>query len=154
MSSGRFVETLNMTNFFTRELMMYSLGDIKLKKPIGLKKVAYVTIFLIVWTIPLVLIFGLQLNIYFAVIAIVPPIALGHFASKPVWGGKGLIDFIKTLVSYVFQPKTWTDLNPTKRSKEKYYIQSEIWISRRRELQLLADMREKRMKEHEELQGA
>lgn len=142
--SGRYAEILNMTNFFNRELMMYSLGDIKLKKPIALKKVAYVTGFIIVWSLPLILIFGLVLNVYYAILVIAPPLVLGHCASKPVWGGKGLIDFLKTLSTYISEPKIWTDLKPNKNpNKNKYYVESEIWISRRRELQLLADMREK-----------
>lgn len=146
--SRRYVEILNMTNFFTRELMMYSLGDIKLKKPIALKKVAYVTGFIVLWSLPIVLIFGIQLNVYFAVVTLAPPFILGHFASKPVWGGKGLIDFIKTLFTYMGEPKSWTDLKANKSTnKDKYYIQSEIWISRRRELQLLADLKEKQNNE-------
>lgn len=142
--SRRYAEIINMTNFFNRELMMYSLGDIKFKRPIALKKVAYVTGFILVWSVPLILIFGVVLNVYFAIIVIAPPLVLGHYASKPVWGGKGLIDFMKTLFTYISEPKYWTDLKANRNPvKDRYFIESEIWISRRRELQLLADMKEK-----------
>ena len=142
--SRQYAEILNMTNFFNREIMMYSLGDIKFKKPIALKKVAYVTGFVLIWSIPLILIFGLILKIQFIALVVAPPLILGHYASKPVWGGKGLIDFMQTLFTYMSEPKIWTDLKASKNSnKNKYYIESEIWISRRRELQLLADMKEK-----------
>lgn len=152
--SRRYAEIINMTNFFNRELMMYSLGDIKLKKPIALKKVAYVTGFFIIWSLPLILIFGLVLNVYFAILVLAPPLVIGHYASKPVWGGKGLIDFTKTLITYLGEPKSWTDLKANKSfNKDKYFIESEIWISRRRELQLLADLKEKQRTNTTQQQG-
>lgn len=143
----RYISIMNMTNLFTRDLKMYSLGDIRFNTPISLKKVAYTTGFLLLWTIPLVLIFGLQLNVYFAAIALLPPFVFGHFASKPVWGGKSLVDYIQTVASYITEPSSWTDLYENREKKNQYYVQSEIWISRRRELQLLADLKEKRAAE-------
>ena len=145
MANDNYVLVVNMTNFFNRELFMYSLGDIKFKKPIALKKVAYTTAFLILWAIPLFLTFGLILNPLFLAVLVVPPIALGHFATKPVWGGRGLLDFLKTLFGYIGEPKGWTDLESNnKLDKEVLYVENEIWISRRRELQLLADIKEGR----------
>lgn len=143
----RIVYVANMTNFFSRELFMYSLGDIRFKKPISLKKVAYSTAFLILWAIPLVLIFGIRINPFYIALLVIPPIVLGNFAAKPVWGGRGLIDFLKTISNFISEPKGWTDLNSTnKLDKETLYVESEIWLSRRRELQLLADLREEKVK--------
>jgi len=143
----RYVKIVNMTNLFTRDLYMYSLGDIRFSTPISLKKVAYTTMFLLLWSVPIILIFGLHLNVYYAAIVLIPPILFGHFASKPVWGGKNLIDYIKTIFEYANEPPAWTDLYESKDKKNKYYVQSEIWISRRRELQLLADIKEKQHSE-------
>ena len=143
----RTVYVANMTNFFSRELFMYSLGDIKFKKPISLKKVAYSTVFLIIWIIPLFLTFGIMMNPFYIGFLVIPPIILGNFAAKPVWGGRGLIDFLKTIANFVSEPKGWTDLNSTnKLDKEKLFVESEVWLSRRREIQLLADVREKKVK--------
>lgn len=146
--SDRYVYTANMTNFFSRELYMYSLGDIKFKKPISLKKVAYTTAFVIIWTLPLVLIFGIQLNPFYFAAVLLPPFILGNFAAKPVWGGRGLVDFIKTLSGFIAEPKGWTDLNATNvLDKEVLFIEQEIWISRRRELYLLAQLKEQKERE-------
>jgi hypothetical protein len=139
------IVSLNMTGFFKRELQMYALGDIKFKKPISIKQVAYVLGFYIVWAIPIILIFGIQLNPFFAVLVIAPPLVLGTFAVRPIFGGKTLIDFAKTAFIFLGEPKAWADLKPYK-PKEVYEVNSEIWISRRRELQLLADMIERQDK--------
>lgn len=139
------ITSINMTNFFNRELFMYSLGDIRFKKPVSLKKVAYTTAFLIIWTLPLILIFGIQLNVFFAAITLLPPFFLGNIASKPKFGGKTLIDWLKTTIKYIGEPKGWTDLNASKTlDSGVFFVEDEIWISRRRELQFLADLRKQK----------
>lgn len=143
----RYIRIMNMTNLYTRDLKMYSLGDIRLGGGVSLKKVAYTTAFILLWSIPLILIFGIQLNVYYAAIVIIPPILLGHFASKPVFGGKNLIDFLTTMFNYISEPFSWTDLRENRERKPNYYVSSEIWISRRRELQYLADLKEKEIEE-------
>lgn len=145
----RAIYITNMTNLFTRELYMYSLGDIRFGSGISLKKVAYTTAFILLWSFPLILIFGIHLNVYYAAVVIVPPFVLGHFASKPVWGGKSLIDYAQTIFTYITQPRAWTDLYENREKKDSYYVQSEIWISRRREMQLLADLREEKIAQKE-----
>jgi len=140
MSNNYHLTTINMTNFFNRELFMYSLGDIKFKKPVSLKKVGYTTVFLIIWTLPIVLIFGIHLNIFFASFALAPPIALGYYGSKPLFAGRSLLDFTKVSINYMREPKGWNDLYATNSFDDEYFVESEIWISRRRELQELAQM--------------
>lgn len=142
MSEKSRIIVLNMTNFFNRELFMYALGDIRFKKPVSLKKAAYIIVFLIIWTIPIILIVGIQFNLVFLAILIVPPVLLGNFAGKPVWGGKSLLDFLKTIITFAKEPKGWTDLQNNDMKEDVYYVESEIWVSRRRELQLLADLDE------------
>lgn len=144
MASGHSIITVvNMTNFFNRELFMYALGDIKFKKPIALKKVAYTLGFLIIWCIPFYMLFGLQFNPFFMAFFLVPPLALGHYGSKPVFGGKGLIDFLKTTFKFIGEPKIWTDMIPAgNKHKVDYYVDSQMWISRRREIYKLKEMRE------------
>lgn len=132
------IVALNMTGFFKRELQMYALGDIKFRKPIAIKQVAYILGFFVVWSLPIVLLFGVVLHPAYAVLVILPPILLGTFATKPIFGGKTLIDFVKTAVMFLGEPKAWADLKPY-HQKEVYEVKSEIWVSRRRELQLLAD---------------
>lgn len=138
------VRVVNFTNFFNRELMIYSLGDIKFKKPMALKRVAYITGFLILWSLPIFFIVGVYFNPFYFAFWLGVPIFAGHIASKPVFGGKGLIDFTKSLVGYVQEPKGWVDTNPTQMlDHEVYYVEQEMWISRRRELEKLAKLQSK-----------
>lgn len=134
---------INMTNFFNRELFMYSLGDIKFKKPISLKRMAYTLGFLLVWSLPIIIVFGLRFNLLFLLFSIAPPLLAGYYATKPAFGGKTLIDFTRTIIAFVKEPKGWLDLRPTKYlGDDVYFVENEIWISRRRELQLLADIKD------------
>ena len=141
MSDER-IASLNMTGFFKRELFMYSFGDIKFKKPSALKSLAFTLGFLLVWTLPLFLVFGIPFNPVAAIIYLVPPIALGQVASRPIFGGKTLIDFVKTAILFLGEPKGWADMRPfnATESQQTYTTEHEIWISRRREYALLAQM--------------
>lgn len=131
-----YIVVLNMTWFFNRELFMSALGDIKLSKPISLRKMGFILGFFIVWTLPILLIFGINLSLPYLVLLFVPPVVLGNYASKPVWGGKTLLGFIKTLYKYLQEPRGWGDLRPLKNPDEEIlYVESEIWVSRRRELE-------------------
>lgn len=135
---------LNMTNFFNRELFLYSLGDLKLRKPVSLKKAAYVVAFLVIWTLPFMLLTGFRFDITL-VIAVAPPFLIAHWATKPVFGGRGLLDAITTTAKYIGEPGCWTDFAENNLHRERrHHIQKEIWISRRRELQKLADEHRRR----------
>ncbi len=142
MAGQNQIVTINMTNFFNRELMMYSLGDIRFKKPISLKAVAYTLAFLILWTLPLLLAFGLPLDPFRLVVYLAPPIILGQVAIRPLFGGKTLMDFVKTAIGFVGEPKGWADMKPfdSGAKTQLYSTEHEIWISRRREYAMLADM--------------
>jgi len=134
------IRVANLTNFFNRQIMMYSMGDIKFKKPVSLKKVAYITAFLIMWGLPWFYLLGVPDNPYKFAWMIVLPIVAGNFASRPMFGGKGLIDWLKTLIDYNFkEPKGWLDFNNANTMKiETFYTDSEIWVSRRREIEMLS----------------
>ncbi len=135
------VIAINMTAFFKREIKMYALGDIKLKNPIAIKQILYIFMFLAIWAGPILLAFGIILELWYAAIVLGPPIALGIYANRPVWMGKTFFDFAKTTAMFVSEPKVWADLKDSK-PDETYVMNSEIWVSRRRELQLLADVLE------------
>lgn len=134
------IAALNMTNFFNRELMMYSFGDIKFKKPISLKAIAYTLAFLIVWTIPLFLIGGIPTDPFKLILYLGPPLFLGQLAIRPIFGGKTLIDFTKTAIQFIGEPRGWADNKPFDAKAQIYTTEHEIWISRRREYAMLADI--------------
>lgn len=145
------IHGVNMTNFFNRELFLYSLGDIRFKKPVSLKKAAYFLVTLLIYTLPLFLFFGIPDNPIKAVLMFAPPFLVGHYSTKPAFAGKNLIDFLKTMINFLKEPKGWTDLNANNEiDREVFFVEHEIWISRRRELQLLADIKEQRERTQKE----
>lgn len=138
------MKAINMTGFFKRELMMYALGDINLKKPISLVKLGYTAAFLVIWTVPWVLILGATAisNVAWGAWVFGIPIGLGHVATMPIFGGKKLFDWAKTSINFIKDAKVWGDTWPLEKlSKEVYYVDDSIWVSRRRELALLGRMR-------------
>lgn len=140
------IPIVNMRTFFNREIFMHALGDIRFKQPIALKQAAYTMFFLLIWTLPIALTFKLN-NPYVWMIALVPPIALGRYANKPIWGGRTLIDFIKVTFKFLGEPKGWTETKANNElGKAVYSVEQDVWISRRRELNVLADEKEIRKK--------
>lgn len=140
MAGQNQIASLNMTNFFNRELMMYSFGDIRFKKPISLKAVAYTLALLILWTLPLILVFGIPTDPFGLIVYVLPPIVLGQIAIRPLFGGKTLLDFLKTAFKFLGEPRGWADGEPFDAKNQVYTTEHEIWISRRREYAMLADM--------------
>lgn len=101
---------------------------------------------IIVWTLPIILIFGLHINVAYAALLLVPPVAVGHFALKPIFGGKQLAEYLMTAFSFLQEPKHWTDMKEWEDPNSVYEINSVYWIGRRREHHLLADELESRSK--------
>ncbi len=138
---------LNMTSFFNRELFLYSLGDISLSKPVSLKKAGFFILGGMLWTLPIFLVFGLIFNPFYLAFALAGPILLAVIGDKPLFDGRGIIDATKVTVRYIFSQKSFADFKASDIHRDtEYYIQKEIWISRRRELMDLAELWEGRTK--------
>jgi hypothetical protein len=132
------VVVLNFTKFFRRELYMYAFGDIKLRKPISLKKVGYTVMFGIIWTLPLFLIIGIKFNLFYVAILLGVPVVLGNLASRPIFGGKGMFDYLRAIFGFIGESKIWTDLEGTRnRGEDILFADNEYWVSRRREIAIL-----------------
>lgn len=138
---------LNMTSFFNRELFIYSLGDVSLSKPVSLKKAGFFLLGIVVWTIPLFLIFGLHFNPFYLAFILSFPAILALIGDKPLFDGRSIIDATKVTFKYLFSKKCFTDLAVSDiHTNPEYFIEKEVWISRRRELQHLAALWEERSK--------
>lgn len=136
--------TINATELFNRPSYLYALGDLKLSRPISLKYGGYLLGFIAAWSFPLYLIFGLTLSIPGILFMFGPPFLLASLSTKPVFGGKALLDFANTLADFFSEPKGWLDGKNHDMKEETFQIVNEIWIGRRRELQILADLVEGR----------
>ena len=136
------VRVLDMTNLFSKELLIHSLFDIKFKKPVKLIFWVYLFINFAIWGIPLGYLFVFQmkmLNIWTAFLIFGPPVGLASFMSKPIWGGKSFFDWSKTQIKYVTSPKYYCDHQPTKKGR-RYKTDNYIAVSRRADIEYLRDL--------------
>ena len=133
----------NFSSFMSRDVLMYSFGDIKLKKPISLKIALYFIVFFAVWSIPLILLFGLPTSLLPALLMFGPPVALATFATRNIWGGRSLLSFLKVMSTFLGEPKMWAGYHPVKSLKPDVAVPSfRVWVSRRRELLYLSKLKE------------
>ena len=135
---------INATELFNRPSYLYALGDLKLSRPISLKFAGYLLVFFMAWSLPLYLVLGLALNPFSLAFMFGPPFLLAQLSTKPLFGGKALLEFAGTLADFFSEPKGWLDGNSSNMKEESFQIVNEIWIGRRRELQILADLVEGR----------
>jgi len=136
---------LNMTSFFNRELYLYSLGDISLSKPVSLKKAGFFLIGLVVWTLPMILVFGFHFNPFYLIFVASVPFLLAVAGDKPLFDGRGVIDAVRVTFKYIFSQKCYTDFTVSDIHKDpEYFIEKEVWIGRRRELMELAELWERK----------
>ena len=140
----KYIEVLNMTSLFKKELLIYSLFDIRFHKPFRVVYIMYIFLLGIVWTVPFSYIFGIG-GPYTFMMAILPPIGLAGLMAKPIWGGKSFFDWFITQIKYLGRPKFYYDLkngNPMK----TYKINHEITVSRRDDFYILKELRKQRKK--------
>lgn len=137
-NNANIVEVANFTTLFKREILLYSLGDIKLSKPVSIKKVLYFLFFALIWAGPILAIFGIHLTFLYAALVLGPPALLGNLAGKPIWGGMSLFAWVKVQIQYLSEPPVYTDMEPNVKHLELQPYTWRIWIGRRREMGYLA----------------
>lgn len=143
MPEAPVVESLNMTNFFNREMLLYALGDLRLPRPAPIRKIIYAIIAMFFWTVPWFYFAGVHINIYYFLLTLGPPVVLAHYATKNIFGGKTLVGFVKTMVRFLLEPRGWTNLKANNAmGREVFVTRSQIWISRRAEIEHLRRLRE------------
>ena len=95
----KYIEVLNMTSLFKKELLIYSLFDIRFHRPFRVVYIMYIFLLGILWTVPFAYIFGIG-GPYTFMMAVLPPIGLAGLMAKPIWGGKSFISWFKCLMRY------------------------------------------------------
>lgn len=121
-----------ITSFFKREKKLYSMGDIKLSKPLSLKLAANVLLFVIIWTGTLGGLFGFSAilsNPYMGLFMTVPGVLLGMGVSKPhvIFNNKSFYTWAICYIKYFLSPRFWADMKECKiengmKAKAEYAI--------------------------------
>lgn len=138
----------NITSFHKRSRFMYAFGDVRLPAPVSLDFIMWFLGVFMLYSIPLFLIIGTEnMSLIWAIVLLAPPIVIGSISSKPIFGGRSLIEFSKVAVEYFKSPAGWIDRIGYKSSGEiNFTVDSSFWVSRRRELRYLAQLEDKEKK--------
>lgn len=126
-----YIEVKDMTRLFTKEILLYSLFDISLKKPLRIVFLGYLVLLFVIWGLPMYLIFGMD-NPYIAMIIVLPPFGLARLMSQPIWNGKSFISWFKCQLKFATSVKKYYDGKAIK-SFAKYKIDHKITVSRRKD---------------------
>ncbi len=128
------------TGLFHREVILYSVGDLSMPFPMRVSQIVYATLFLLLWSGPILTLFGMHMTWWFLLFAFGPPVALAYLAGRPIWGGKKLPGFVKSNVAFAVSPKCWTDMYATHTEHGAWRTDTAVWVSRRAELRMLEEM--------------
>lgn len=138
------IKVTNMTSLFSKEMLIYSFFDIRLKSPLRVVGALYFIVLFFLIGAP-ILYFFWPPNVYSMALALGLPFAGATFMSKPIWNGKSFMSFAKAQIRYFTRPKVLFDWKP--RSKNTLYeIDTHITVSRHRDYNTLYKL----VKEEEE----
>lgn len=130
------IVVLDMTKLFTKELLIYSLFDIRFQSPLRIMLLVYIFLLGLIWTVPIIYLFRNLINVYTMSLALVPNFILAYYMSKPIWGGKSFFDWFKCQIKYLLSPKMYFD-NRAIHKDVTYKIDSEFTISRAKDFEKL-----------------
>lgn len=122
------VRVTNMTSLFSKEMLIYSFFDLRLKSPLRVVAVLYFLLLFGIIGVP-ILILTWPPNVYSVMFAVGVPFGGAILMSKPIWNGKSFISFAKTQMKYLFRPKVLYDWK-SRTKNTTYEVESYITVSR------------------------
>lgn len=140
------VEVTNMTSLFSKDMLIYSFFDIRLKSPLRVVAVLYFILLFIIIGVP-VLMISWPPNVYTMAIAVGIPFGGSYFMSKPIWNGKSFLSFSKTQLKYLIKPKVLYDWKACSR-ENKYIVDNQTLVSRHDDYNELYKTARKRLMRH------
>jgi len=140
----REIEVTNMTSLFSKDMLIYSFFDIRLKSPLRVIGILYFLVLFGIIGVP-VLMFSWPPNVYTMFVAVGIPFGGAYLMSKPIWNGKSFYSFMRTQIRYLFRPKAFYDWK-SKSKGNKYMVDSQILVSRHEDYKELYQI-EKRERE-------
>lgn len=132
------IRVTNMTSLFSKEMLIYSFFDIRLKSPLRVMAILY--FFLLFGLIGLpIFMFAWPPNVYTLTIAVGVPFGGAMLMSRPIWNGKTFLSYMKTQIKYFTRPKVMYDWKD--RPKETlYHVNTDIYVSRHEDYNKLFKM--------------
>lgn len=131
-----FLMVRDMTNLFTKEILLYSIFDIRFKQPVRFMLLVYSIINMLIWSLPWFLVFMNNLNVYTVFWIFGPAFIMGWWMSKPVWNNKSFSSWASCQIKYLFGPKKYYD-NRAFKIVPKFKINNQFTVSRLRDFNKL-----------------
>ncbi len=122
------VRVTNMTSLFSKEMLIYSFFDIRLKSPLRVVAVLYFVLLFFTIGLPVLLMFWPP-NVYSVMFALGVPFGGAILMSKPIWNGKSFLSFAKTQLRYLSRPKILYDWKAREKTT-MYEVDSMMTVSR------------------------
>lgn len=132
------IRVTNMTSLFSKEMMIYSFFDIRLKSPLRVAAIFYFLLLFGIIGVP-TLYFFWPPNVYAALVAFGIPFGGAILMSKPIWNGKSFISFARAQTRYFFRSKVVYDWK-VKPKDSVYELENNISVSRHDDYDLLYRM--------------
>jgi hypothetical protein len=129
------IKVTNMTSLFSKDMLIYSFFDIRLKSPLRVIAILYFILLFLLIGLPTLLIFWPP-NVYTMAFALGVPGAGAYAMSKPIWNGKSFMSFVKTQAIYWTRPKVTYDWKSRNKTTE-YVVNNMITISRHKDYNTL-----------------
>lgn len=138
-SGYRPVVVLNMTSLFSKEMLIYSLFDVKLKKPARVSTIGYffgvgIPLWIIMFAVLRVGIGPVPIAI-----AVGAPFGASVAMAKPIWNKRKFLDWLKVQIGFLGESKLFCDGWATEKP-EDYILDNEILVSRRDDFKLLKEL--------------
>lgn len=121
-------KVINMTSLFSKEMLIYSFFDIRLKSPLRVAAVLYFVILFLIIGLPVMYITW-PVNVYTLIFSVGVPTGGAMLMSKPIWNGKSFYSFAKTQVRYLMRPKVLFDWK-SRSKNQNYEVDTYITVSR------------------------
>lgn len=107
------MEIKTYTNMWNVEKKLYNVGDIKLPFPIAFKALGLFVVFFVPW-LGLFFFLGIPFTQQTHFFWWLPPAVLTWLGNKPIFEGKSIIQFARSMIGFAFRAKIYTAIEPKK----------------------------------------
>lgn len=128
------MQVLNMTNLFKKEMLLYSLSDVRFKKPVKIMSIVYFVLTFLMFSVPFMKIFGLPTSPMKLLPVLVVPFLLSTFMSKPIFNGRSFFAAVRVYTKFWVGSKIYYDMKSSKPLKN-YIIYDNKLVSRKKDYQ-------------------
>lgn len=117
------MEIRTYTRIWTAGKTIYTIGDITLPRPVSLLSLGVFVLGIIIWTVPLFMLFSLPMGSpYTWILALSVPGVLAWASNKPMFENKPLFEYVVSQSTYLNEKPYLVDMRPTTEVDGQLYV--------------------------------